>query len=64
MPRKLTDIVNFGKHKGKTWGWVSLNDPRYIEWFYERVEGWSIEGLTLDEIVAASEPEWNIYEHG
>lgn len=31
-------VINFGKHKGKTLGIISYEDPDYIDWLYDNVE--------------------------
>jgi hypothetical protein len=64
MIYKLSDISTFGKHSGRLWSWVLAYDPPYLEWAYATIDGFSIEGMTLDDIFAydSNQPEWMHYE--
>ena len=33
--RSVSDVLNFGKHKGKTVEWVIENEPGYILWMHD-----------------------------
>ena len=33
-------IINFGKHKGKSLGWISINDPSYLVWLVKENVMW------------------------
>ena len=33
-------IITFGKHNGKTLGWISINDPGYIVWLVKENIVW------------------------
>ncbi len=32
-------ILKFGKYKGKTYNWVYKNDPRWMTWAFENIQG-------------------------
>jgi len=34
-----TDKVGFGKHKDKTLEWVGINEPSYLNWMFNKVNG-------------------------
>ncbi len=31
--------LKFGKYKGKTYNWVYKNDPRWLDWAFENIQG-------------------------
>jgi broad specificity phosphatase PhoE len=31
--------IDFGKHQGKTIAWIMKEDPNYMVWLFENVEG-------------------------
>jgi hypothetical protein len=38
-------VINYGKYRGQTYGWIWDNDPNYARWLYtvtksERVKEW------------------------
>ena len=53
-PFALTDILTFGKNKGKTWEWLVQNDRGYVEWAIEKMDKLSAEArVALADALAA-----------
>lgn len=47
---KIVDVINFGKHKGKTLKQIALIDPDYIEWLCKKVNDFIITYEIIDEL--------------
>lgn len=41
-------IIEFGKYKGKTLGWIATNNPGYIIWLFEKNLLWIDSALIND----------------
>lgn len=52
-PEPLTekDKLAFGKYRGSTIGWVLENDPAYLLWCMDNVNGFDLHVDTYDRLV-------------
>lgn len=39
----LDDVIRFGKHQDKTVGQVSAQDPTYLEWALDNIDGFELD---------------------
>lgn len=63
-PFKLNDKITFGKHKGLTIKEIIEDDPSYLEWALDEVDGFELDDAAIAALELAlhqNDPLENIF---
>lgn len=52
---RLDTICHFKKHKGESWKQVIEEDPGYVHWCYENVQGFQLDQIAHAYLIEMSE---------
>jgi len=44
----VSNLISFGKHKGKTYNWVYKNDVSWITWAFENIRGFKEKAIAAN----------------
>jgi hypothetical protein len=61
-PHRLDTRCPFKKHRDEFWKDVIENDPAYVEWLYENVQGFQLDEFAHAYLVEVQERGNNIYD--
>jgi len=63
MAYKLTDILAFGKHRGRSIKEIAFDDPTYIEWALDETDDFELDDEAMEVYESAIDEYYWIEEN-